>query len=274
MSKSIEKYMPYLCDLIVRAGKSTLDYYQQNNLLITKKMDMSPLTQADLSANKIITDGLIARNAAIPVISEENKIIDFSKRKNWKRFWLIDPLDGTKEFIKGSDEFTVNIALIENNEPALGVVYAPAKKMLYFGSKNSGAYYQKDNHAAQKLITCNTTSTLKIGVSASHLDLKTDAFAQKIGIVFNKPVQKISCGSSLKICLLASGEIDVYPRFGPTSEWDTAAAHAILKCTGGELYKTEQCSPLIYNKCSLLNPSFIGVSCNFNLDSMQQLLVL
>ncbi|MCX7121836.1 MAG: 3'(2'),5'-bisphosphate nucleotidase CysQ [Gammaproteobacteria bacterium] len=256
-----EKSLPELCQLIKRAGCATLAYYQKNNLEVNTKFDDSPLTQADLAANEIIVSGL-ASLSDIPIISEETRQIPYDERKSWKQFWLVDPLDGTKEFIKGSDEFTVNIALIENGEPILGLVYAPALDQLYYGAMNFGAYYQWGNAEYRKIPFTESSSpaSLRVVMSASHGDEKTMTFAKKLGDTFNKPVIAVSKGSSLKICLLATGEADVYPRLGPTSEWDIAAGHAVLRSVGGELCDFETGLPLTYNKISLLNANFIGTN--------------
>jgi len=263
----IEILLPKLCDLIKQAGHATLVYYKKNNLSIITKTDDSPLTQADLAANQIIVSGLNALSD-IPIISEETHQIDYAERKNWKQFWLVDPLDGTKEFIKGSDEFTVNIALIENEQPILGLVYAPVLGELYFGAIGFGANYQKEDTDVIKLpfLKAKTSdSTLRVVTSASHSDEKTNTFVEKLSGIFERSIVHISKGSSLKICLLATGQADIYPRMGPTCEWDIAAGHAVLRCAGGELYNLETKKPLAYNKNSLLNPHFIG--CGFTIKN-------
>lgn len=257
-----EELLMASCSIAKKAGNLTLNYYQKNNLNVIQKTDQSPLTQADLVANHAIMSEL-SMISDIPIISEERQpLLELSNRK-LECFWLVDPLDGTKEFIKGSDEFTVNIALIENERPVLGVVYAPALDKLYYGAENIGAFYQTANNSAKKLPfteSSNVRSALKVVISASHSDKNTVDFVKQLGIIFDMPITSIAAGSSLKICLLATGEADLYPRLGNTYGWDIAAGHAILRCAGGELYCLEKNNPMCYLSDALLNPYFIGVS--------------
>ena len=192
----------------------------------------------------------------IPLLSEENKIVLFEERKNWDYFWLIDPLDGTKEFIKKTDEFTVNIALIHKNTPVLGIVYAPVFKDIYYAKKGFGAYKntQKLNSGKKQ-----NTQKLRVVASKSHLNDKTKEFIESLK---NKTqeIEFVSVGSSLKFCLLAEDKADIYPRFAPTMEWDTAAAHIIITETGGSIIDMNTKHNLEYNKPSLLNNSFLASS--------------
>lgn len=259
--QQLEKLLPAVCDLAKQAGREILSYFRQNHLIVTHKSDHSPVTQADLASHRIILSGLKAISDS-PIISEESTHTH-DCGKIGRQFWLVDPLDGTKEFIKGSCEFTVNIAFIQNGDLVLGVIYAPALETLYFGAKNIGAFRQLKNAAPEKLPLqsyLETSDYLRVAISASHADSKTDFFVKKFSRHFDKPIQLIQKGSSLKIALLATGEIDIYPRLGPTKEWDIAAGHAILRCTGGELYDLNTRAPLAYNKNNLLNSSFVGAS--------------
>ncbi|MEX2602775.1 MAG: 3'(2'),5'-bisphosphate nucleotidase CysQ, partial [Gracilimonas sp.] len=204
------------------AGKKILEFYETEVEVITKEDD-SPLTKADLAAHHIIVDALKEIDPGTPIISEESGIPDYSERKNWNRFWLVDPLDGTKEFIKKNGEFTVNIALIEGDKPILGVVYVPAFDVMYYGEQSIGSFKRDGDDTAQKLETDEFESPGKarIVVSRSHGDDTTAKKLQKIGI---EVIEEVPSGSSIKFCLVAEGKADLYPRFGPTMEWDTAAA--------------------------------------------------
>ena len=227
------------------AGKRILNF-QKKNIQIKYKKDQSPLTQADLASNKIIVSGLKKKFNNISIISEENKnriVSDF--------FFLIDPLDGTKEFIKGSPEFTVNIALIKNKEPCYGFICIPKLEKIYWN--NSSKSFVEINNK-KKVIKCrNCFKRLDIEVSKSHMDKKTEIFLQSI------KYRKInSSGSSLKICNIAEGTSNIYPRYGETMEWDIAAGHSILKKAGGEIFDSNF-SPLVYGKKNFLNKSFIAI---------------
>ncbi len=221
------------------------------------KADNSPLTEADMAAHRLIVQQLGELTPDIPVLSEESTGITWAQRQQWQRYWLVDPLDGTKEFIKKNGEFTVNIALIENGEPVWGVVHAPAIGTTYAGGTAVGKTEKTDQHGTH---TVNATQPpegragWRIMGSRSHQSDEFKAFVQE----YEQPEIK-SMGSSLKICLVAEGDADLYPRLGPTSEWDTAAAHALLLGAGGQLVDAETDQPLRYNqKESLLNPWFIA----------------
>lgn len=234
------------------AGEEILAVYARD-FEVSEKADASPLTQADLAAHRCIVSRLPEIDGALPILSEESADIAWQERRNWKRYWLVDPLDGTREFIKKNGEFTVNIALIENGEPLLGVVYAPVIDWLLVGGRGFGAQWQRAGSSGPAKVT-KAGSPLRVAASRSHRDGKTQDYLDRIG-----SVETFGLGSSLKFCKIAAGEIDLYPRFGPTSEWDTAAAQAVLEAAGGGVYTLDG-EPLRYNsKESLLNPHFIAV---------------
>ncbi len=235
------------------AGKKILEFYETEVEVITKDDD-SPLTKADLAAHHIIVDALKEIDPETPIISEESGIPGYEERKEWNRFWLVDPLDGTKEFIKKNGEFTVNIALIENQKPVLGVVYVPAFDVMYYAEQSIGAFKKEQDKDAVPLKNAAFTvpGEARIVVSRSHGDDTTAKKLEKMGITVT---EEVPSGSSIKFCLVAEGKADLYPRLGPTMEWDTGAADAIYRYSGenGE----EKYSPLIYNKKSLKNPYFL-----------------
>jgi len=234
------------------AGHAIMQIYAQD-FEVEYKQDNSPLTLADQTANDIIETGLNQLPVNLPILSEEGKYTPYEERKYWEYFWLVDPLDGTKEFVKKNGEFTVNIALIHKDTPVLGVVYAPALDICYWAKKNQGAF--KDGQRLP-LKTEGQRSTYKIVASRSHMSDDTQAFIDAIDT--NKEKELISIGSSLKICLVAEGEADIYPRLGPTMEWDTGAAHAVVDESGGQLLDFGVNMPLKYNlKESLINSYFI-----------------
>ncbi len=251
----------------IEGGKAIMDIYATDFDIIVKE-DESPLTLADQKANRIINSYLTQTD--IPIISEENKQIDYSERKKWKRCWIVDPLDGTKEFIKRNGEFTVNIALIEEGVPLLGVIYVPVSKTLYFTeSLEKGSYKFKVEEGLEsnlediiekaiKISPASKSEPVKIVGSRSHLNDDTKVFISEIEK--EKEVSIVSKGSSLKFCVVAEGQAHIYPRFAPTMEWDTAAGHAICKSAGVEVINQETQKPLTYNKENLLNPHFL-VSC-------------
>ncbi len=237
-------------DIARDAGAAIMDIYQSNDFDVQKKADDSPLTKADLTAHNIICEGLRALDIQYPVISEESSDISWAQRKHWCRYWLVDPLDGTKEFIKRNNEFTVNIALIEKGVPILGVVYAPALDAMYTGERDHGAFL---NGKAISVAT-KEPETLRVVGSRSHPSQETTDWLNALG----KPYEMLAVGSSLKFCLVAEGKADIYPRLSPTSEWDTAAAHAVLSAAGGEV-TTINGDKLLYNqKEDYLNPYFIA----------------
>jgi len=240
-----------------KAGDEIMKIYQQA-FDVAYKSDNSPLTKADIKSNEIIVNDLKYLYPDIPVLSEENKEIPYEERKNWKYFWLIDPLDGTKEFIKKNGEFTVNIALIYKNMPVLGVIYAPVLNLLYYAQKDQGAFKQEKNKKPQRLPIYNHTdnNTLKIIVSKSHYNQETKEFVNNLKNQYEK-IEFINIGSSLKFCLIAEGKADIYPRLAPTMEWDIAAGQTIVEESKGRITKYKTKESISYNKQNLLNPYFI-----------------
>ena len=232
------------------AGAAIMDVYESDDFNVQQKGDDSPLTKADLAAHKVICEGLRELDTQYPIISEESSDISWGQRKHWTRYWLVDPLDGTKEFIKRNGEFTVNIALIEKGVPIMGVVYAPVLDAMYTGERDMGAML---NDKPIK-VAAKAPATLRVVGSRSHPSRETTDWLDSLG----KPYEMVPMGSSLKICLVAEGEADIYPRLGSTCEWDTAAAHAVLSAAGGDI-ATINGDPLLYNqKDDYLNPHFIA----------------
>jgi 3'(2'), 5'-bisphosphate nucleotidase len=251
-------HTPRLIQLAQEAGDRIMEIYQSAVLSanIDYKSDDSPLTLADQAAHRHIAIGLRALTPNIPILSEEGRNIDFAERKNWERFWLVDPLDGTKEFIKRNGEFTVNIALIEGHTPVWGIVHVPAKKVSYYGGKEMGAF-RLERGAKPVQIEASEFNIQGVGLrfvaSRSHMSEEVQQYLKQ----FDEP-QILSMGSSLKFMLLAEGKADIYPRLAPTMEWDTAAAQAVLQAAGGQVIQHESGEPLVYNKENLLNPHFIA----------------
>jgi 3'(2'), 5'-bisphosphate nucleotidase len=260
----------------VDAGKEINTIYQSGYSIAYKK-DQSPLTIADIAANRIICEQLAESH--LPLISEENKTVDYNVRKHWEYFWLIDPLDGTKEFINGNGEFTVNIALIYNDKPIMGVIFAPVPDILYFASESIGAFRLDDvlkkwqaPFSLEKILSISRPipfeeSSKKFIVvgSRSHMNEKTSKYIEQLSITYPE-LTIVSKGSSLKFCTIAEGSADIYPRFAPTMEWDTAAGNAIVNIAGGKVLKADGSGPLIYNKPELLNPDFIATSRRYTND--------
>ncbi len=233
-----------------------MEIYNSEDFGVEMKGDDSPLTKADKNANEVIVSGLENLQTSFPIISEENKEIAYHDRKGFENYWLVDPLDGTKEFIKRNGEFTVNIALVQNGTPILGVVYAPDLDELYWGIKNLGAYIVDKDGIVKKLKAQSFKKTdpeLRIVCSRSHLNERTANFMS----AFDRP-EKVATGSSLKFLIMAKGQAHIYPRLAPTMEWDTGAAQIILEESGGSVINVENDSPLNYNKESLVNPHFIA----------------
>lgn len=236
------------------AGAKIMEVYQRD-FGIEQKADQSPLTEADLAAHAIIESGLNALTIKLPVLSEESVAIDWQTRKGWQEYWLVDPLDGTKEFIKKNDEFTVNIAHIVDGAPVWGVVVAPALGVIYHGGTAIGKSFKRvtgDQEISVAELPEDNTGWCIVG-SRSH---QSEEFAQFVS-QFDSPTIT-SMGSSLKICLVAEGKAHLYPRLGPTSEWDTGAAHAVVDGAGGKLVVLETGQPLTYNQEeNILNPYFL-----------------
>ncbi len=248
----------------LEAGAQIMHIFR-TKIRISIKRNLTPVTNADKLANQTIIEGLAEFN--IPMISEETKVVPFEERAQWDRFWLVDPLDGTKEFIAHRDDFTVNIALVHQGIPVMGVIYAPAYDILYFASAEIGSFRLRD--AAQVVVADISlpvlmaasvrlpdvqTDTMTFVVSRSHINRTT----QKYLDLQPHPKQFVPKGSSLKLCAIAEGTADEYPRFGRTMEWDIAAGDAILRHAGGKVFNAETRLPLIYNKRDLANPEFIA----------------
>lgn len=238
-------------NIALEAGKSIMEIYKKD-FTIEYKDDKSPLTEADLKSNEIICSKLVELFPDIPIMSEENRQVAYEIRKNWEYYWCIDPIDGTKEFIKKNDEFTVNIALIHKDTPVLGVVYAPAIDELYSAKKGEGAY--KNGQKLPLFVNENPSDKLFVVASKSHLSKETQDFIDTLDA---DNIEQISKGSSLKLCMVAEGIADVYPRLAPTMEWDTAAADAIVREAGKMTCQFDKLTPILYNKQNLLNSWFI-----------------
>ncbi len=233
---------------------------------VERKVDNSPLTIADRRANEVITR--VLQQMPYPILSEEGKQLPYAERSAWKELWVVDPLDGTKEFIKRNGEFTVNIAFVREGVPVMGVIYVPVKRDLYVAAEGIGAFkladitqtgscsWQELTERAVRLPVEEERDTFVVVASRSHCTPETEAYIERMRQEHGQ-VELRSSGSSLKICLVAEGKADVYPRFAPTMEWDTAAGHAIVRAAGGEIWQAEKPEPLQYNKENLLNPWFI-----------------
>jgi len=244
-----------LIDIAQRAGDAIIEIYNTGDFSVEAKADDSPLTIADKTANDIICEGLKKLSKQYPIISEENKLVDYEERSKYDHYWLVDPLDGTKEFIKKNGEFTVNIALIKGQQAVMGIVYAPVLKEMYWAVKGEGAYLIS-NGKEQKLIANEFTTSdegLRVVCSRSHLNEETQAFVNEL-----KAPVLVAKGSSLKFLILAKGDAELYPRIAPTMEWDTAAAQIVLEEAGGSVKIFGTDDPVIYNKRDLLNPFFVA----------------
>lgn len=249
-------------DAAIQAGKKIIEIYNSDDFNLEYKLDDSPLTIADTASNKIIENILEASN--IPILSEEGNILDFNNRKNLKHLWVVDPLDGTKEFIKKNNEFTVNISLIENSVPVIGVIYAPALNVLYFSEKKLGAYKvfitnldEFDHSNALRLPLVKKFKEYKVLTSRSHLNDNTLDYIDNLK-VNNLKVVSVPMGSSLKFCLLAEGIANCYPRFSPCMEWDTAAGQIICDEAGFKVIDLKTMKPIVYNRENLINNYFIA----------------
>lgn len=255
-------------DAALAAGREILKVYHDplSDFQIERKADNSPLTLADRKAHEVIMAYL--QDTGYPVLSEEGKHLPYEERSRWHALWIVDPLDGTKEFIKRNGEFTVNIAWVEDGVPIFGVIYVPVKETLYWGEPVSGAYkmegvtarggrsFDEMRAAALRMPCPKTEDAFVIVASRSHLSPETEAYIEEKRKAYSR-VELLSVGSSIKICRVAEGTADEYPRFAPTMEWDTAAGHAIARAAGAEVYRAGEEQPLVYNKPDLLNPWFI-----------------
>lgn len=240
------------------AGDAVLEVYG-TEFSVDVKADSSPLTEADRRSNAVILEGLSRISPSIPVISEETRTLPYAERRDWARFWLVDPLDGTKEFIKRNGEFTVNIALVRDGRPVLGVVYQPVGDHLYWAVEGGGAWKSSGGGTPLRLeggLHYAAKSEVVVVASRSHLTDDVRDFVAALEAQ-GKTVEFRSAGSSLKLCLVAEGAADVYPRLGPTMEWDTAAAHAVALEAGRKVVEHPTGQPLRYNKENLLNPYFL-----------------
>ncbi len=246
------------------AGVKIREVYSSVDFKIELKEDLSPLTKADRSAHEVILKEL--EITGLPVLSEEGEPISFAERKDWDLFWLVDPLDGTKEFIKRNDEFTVNIALISKKQPVAGIIYAPITGELYVGIPGIGAWkllnpsdpctLESIQRSGIKLQEEIKLGEFTVAVSRSHINPETEAYIEKLRMK-HETLKLVNRGSSLKICMVAEGTAQVYPRYGKTMEWDTAAGHALVKAVGRNIFQPDLKTELIYNKESLFNPHFI-----------------
>jgi 3'(2'), 5'-bisphosphate nucleotidase len=234
------------------AGRAILEVYA-SSFSVQEKADSSPLTEADLRSEKLILAGLRRIAPEIPVLSEETGQSAWAVRRNWSRLWVVDPLDGTKEFVQRNGEFTVNIALVDNHRPVLGIVHAPALERDYFACEGIGAF-RSDARAAGRPIRVSRrgSGAVRVVGSRSHRGSSLDGFLSRVGAH-----ELVEVGSSLKLCLVAEGSADVYPRLGPTCEWDTAAGQCVLEQAGGQVLKLDG-EPLEYNREDTLNPNFVG----------------
>lgn len=265
MNRDYHTLLTMAIDAALKAGKAIMEIYRSSDFGIEYKADDSPLTLADMAAQREIEKILFP--AGIPILSEENEGIAFAERKNLAQMWIVDPLDGTKEFIMRSGEFTVNIALIENHRAVMGVIYLPAKEVLYYSLPEVGAYKfdfsqqdePNDNNwikAGIKLPCIEPSGQMVIVASRLHMNTETHDYIDLL-MKEHPKATLLEAGSSLKFCALAEGKATVYPRFGPTMEWDTAAGQAILEASGGKVLCSDE-SPLRYNRENLLNPSFVA----------------
>ncbi|HAD38199.1 MAG TPA: 3'(2'),5'-bisphosphate nucleotidase [Gammaproteobacteria bacterium] len=247
-----------VCEVASQAGQVILEIYDQAYEVI-EKADGSPVTVADHRAHDLISEQLAPLLPGTPLLSEESAEISYQQRADWLRFWLVDPLDGTKEFIRRNGEFTVNIALIEDGVPILGVVHTPVRRMTHFAVTGGGAWRQVEDAAAEPItIRPYLDGAVRMVASRSHSGAEVDQFRDSLRAQSGQEVETVSMGSALKVCLVAEGVADVYPRLGPTSEWDTGASHCILNEAGGRLMDCAG-NELQYNKPTVLNPWFLAV---------------
>jgi 3'(2'), 5'-bisphosphate nucleotidase len=254
MSGAAQDLLERVAAIARRAGREILEIYASGELAARPKADASPITAADLRAHRLILQSLHELTPEVPVLSEEAVHTSFAQRSQWRRYWLVDPLDGTREFLSRNGQFTVNIALIEGHAPALGVVHVPVTDISYRGLPGVGAWRERAGTAAEEIhVAARAGAPLRVVGSRSHRGDSLDAFLARVG-----PHELLPVGSSLKFCMVAEGAADVYPRLGPTSEWDTAAAHAVVTGAGGTVSRLDG-EPLRYNtREALLNPFFVA----------------
>ena len=238
--------------LAASAGSAIMEVYNRGEVKSVLKADDSPLTEADMASHRVIVEGLSALTPSLPVLSEESDGIPYGERESWTDYWLVDPLDGTKEFLKRNGEFTVNIALVSGDRPVLGVVAAPAMGVSFSAARGLGAHrYEQDGRVPIEVASGEGSGKVRVAASRSHRGELLDGFLDRIG-----EHECVSMGSSLKLCMVAEGRADIYPRLGPTMEWDTAAAHAVVNEAGGRVTDLDGME-LKYNKPDLHNPFFI-----------------
>lgn len=262
------EFLPAIIKAAVRSGNAALEIYRQD-FSVTEKSDQSPLTLADTRSHEIIREAL--KSTDIPVLSEEGGDIPFNDRKDWRQLWIVDPLDGTKEFVQKNGEFTINIALVENHVPVMGIIYLPVFSRLYYGIYDKGTYRADivdpeniENISPERIIETANPLSVKIDASRiytivasrSHLTPEVEAFVEDKKRDYGH-VEFISAGSSLKFCEVAEGNADIYPRLGPTMEWDTAAGQVIAQAAGARVYRHDTGEDLLYNKENLKNPWFV-----------------
>ena len=240
------------------AGRAVLEVYN-SDFAVEQKEDKSPLTLADTRSHGIIS-AYLKKHFAFPVLSEEGRDIPYGERRMWGYYWLVDPLDGTKEFVKRHGDFTVNIALIHEARPVAGVIYVPVTGVLYYAQKGGGSF-KVENGKITKLPVKGEKDLLTVVGSRSHATPELEQYIQEMKTKYGE-LEVISCGSSLKFCMVAEGKAEVYPRLGPTMEWDTAAGQIIVEEAGGQVVEFETRTPMLYNKENLLNPFFLAVRGN------------
>ncbi|MEZ5500329.1 MAG: 3'(2'),5'-bisphosphate nucleotidase CysQ [Steroidobacteraceae bacterium] len=242
-----------IVELVDRAGAAIMEVYASGDLRVAEKADSSPLTEADLRSHRLITAGLERLEPRYPVLSEESAAVPYAERRRWQRYWLVDPLDGTRDFLSRNGEFTVNVALVENHRAILGVVGVPAQGLIYHGELGHGAFRRERMQPARPIVVSRCADPVRIVGSRSHRGSSLDAFLARV------PAHELlAVGSALKFCLVAEGRADVYPRLGPTCEWDTAAAQAVLESAGGKVVTLDGADLGYNSKEELLNPHFVA----------------
>lgn len=269
MINDFAKIMESAVEIAKQAGQKILPYfYSKEQLDARKKVDNTPITAADLAANEALILGLKQLTPKIPILSEESDIPDFTIRKEWNQYWLLDPLDGTQGFLRGSDEFSVNIALIENQRPVLGVIYAPVQDWCYFAYQGGSSFRQLGNGAIENIhVDQLSWPNIRLLIGQYHSSKRLTLMVERF-----QHLEVIRLNSSLKFCRIAEGGADIYPRYGPTGEWDTAAGECILQVAGGLMVDLNG-EPLHYNaKDSLINPPFVAVGDPSQIDNILHLL--
>ena len=262
-----EQLISSTVEITKEAGEAITEIYNSDFAYQLKK-DLSPITAADKLSHNIITERLKTLTPEIPILSEENCDIPYKIRSQWTQYWLVDPLDGTKEFIKKNGEFTVNIALIENNNPIFGIIHIPVTNETYWGSQVNGSFYSNKNNDVERIsVSDNHQNPMRIVASRSHPSEMLNSLLEKL-----VDYEIIEVGSSIKFCHIASGQADCYPRFGPTSEWDTAAGEAIVRFAGGQIVTTNGNSIKYNLKGNYLNPNFIVSNDKINADRILSLI--